>query len=178
LQELKAAAGNVQSIKSTFVQEKHLKILQKPLLSKGVLFYQSPGSLRWEYKTPVHSVLFLHDGKTKQFVMGEKGLTETTGSGQEFMQIGLQEIARWLGGNFDENPFFSVRLVPGEKIILTAKEDSISRFVPKIELHLSDQPGVLESVWIYESKDSYTKLCFNNTIINKKLDASLFTEIK
>lgn len=178
LKDIKAAIEKVQSIKASFIQEKKMKILIKPLASKGVFFFQKPGSLRWEYKSPVQSVLIFHGAQTRYFVRGSSGLTETTGSGAQAMQVGLQEISRWLGGRFDENPAFDIRLKPGEKIILTAKDASIGRFVQKIEIHLAKQPGGVESAWIYESEDSYTRLIFENSVFNEHLNTSLFTEVK
>ena len=46
-EELKSAAGPIKSISAEFVQEKHLKILARPLVSSGVFYYQAPASLRW-----------------------------------------------------------------------------------------------------------------------------------
>ena len=54
---IQAAAGNVTSLQSRFVQEKHLPILTRPLVAKGNFVFQGPDSLRWEYETPVRSVL-------------------------------------------------------------------------------------------------------------------------
>ena len=50
--ELKSAAGTVTSVRADFIQEKHLAILAKPLVSTGVFYYQAPRSLRWEYSRP------------------------------------------------------------------------------------------------------------------------------
>ncbi len=55
---IKARAMKIKSVKAEFIQEKHLKILKKPLISKGIFYYKSPGSLRWEYFSPV-SAAFL-----------------------------------------------------------------------------------------------------------------------
>lgn len=177
-QELKETAGNVHSVKADFIQEKHLKILKKNIVSRGHLFYRSPDSLRWEYVAPFRSILMMHGGKTTQYLKKEHGFEKSSGSGTEFMQIGLREISRWLSGHFEETSFFSVRLVPGEKIIFTAKDPSVSKFVNKIELIFSDKPGIMKSVRIYESEDSYTNFLFENTVINEEIDTSWFTEIK
>ncbi len=177
-QELKKTAGTVHSIRADFIQEKHLNILKKPLVSKGVFFYRSPDSLRWEYTAPIQNILMMHGAKTARFIKKENGFVKTPSRGQEFMQIGLREIARWLGGNFEETDFFAIRLVPGEKIVFTAKDPSVSKFVSKIELMFSDKPGIMKSVCIYESPDSYTIFSFENTIVNEQLATSLFTELK
>jgi len=90
------------------------------------------------------------------------------------MQIVLQEIARFLGGRFDDNPSFDASLEPGRKIVLTPKEKSFSKLIRRIELVLSDRAGLMESVTIYESEDSFTKLIFKNEVLNRKVSDSLF----
>ena len=86
----------------------------------------------------------------------------------------LQEIARFLSGRFDENPLFAAGLEAGRKIVLTPKEESFSKIIQRIEIFLSNQPGLISSVIIYESKDSYTKLVFRNAVVNRKLSDALF----
>ncbi len=171
---IKAASGKLTSVRADFVQEKHMKILSRPLVSRGVFFYQGPGSLRWEYQTPVQSILLMHDGETKRYVQGAEGITEDSGAHLQFMQIVLQEIARFLGGRFDENPSFDAGLELGRKIVLTPKEASFSKLIRRIEVVLSDRPGLIESVTIYESEDSFTTLMFKNADLNRKIPNSLF----
>jgi len=64
--QLKTMAGTVTSVQAEFVQEKHLPILAKPLVSKGVFYYQAPRSLRWEYRWPVQSILAMHDNRVRE----------------------------------------------------------------------------------------------------------------
>jgi len=173
---IRATSAGLTSISAEFIQEKHMKILVHPLISKGVFHYQRPESLRWEYQSPIQSILLMHNGKTKRYFQGDKGLIEDSGASLQSMQIVSQEIAGFLSGRFDENPLFQASLEPGRKIVLAPKEESFSRIIQRIELVLSDQPGMIDSVNIYESEDSYTKLMFKNAVLNQKLPDSLFVD--
>jgi outer membrane lipoprotein-sorting protein len=173
-EELKSAAGSVTSLSADFVQEKHMKILARPLVSSGVFYFQSPASLRWEYRTPVRNILLMHDNRTERYVETASGLTRETGAGLQAMQIVLEQISQWLGGRFDENPMFTANLEPGPKIVLIPKEKSFSRMIHHIDLVLSERPGIIDSVVIYESEDSFTKLVFKNAVLNHPIDATLF----
>ena len=174
---LKTSAGKVTSISAEFTQEKHLRILTKPLVSKGIFYYQAPRSLRWEYKSPVRSILLMHQGKIRRYIEGSSGLTEDSGAGLQAMQSVLQEITRWLKGDFANNPMFSASLKRDGKIVLTPREKAFASIIKRIELILSDRPGVIESVTIYEGKDSFTKIEFQNVRVNDPLKDSLFQEI-
>ena len=163
---------------ANFIQEKHLKILSKPLISKGTFYYQIPQSLRWEYTSPFQSILLIHNGNIKRHIKGNDGFIQDSGVELQAMQVVLQEITLWLRGRFNDNPNFNAILEPGPKIVLTPKEKSFAAIIQRIELMLSNQPGIIETVRIYENDNSYTKFMFNNVRLNKSLKDSLFQEVR
>ena len=167
-------AKSVQTLSADFVQEKNLKILVQPLVSKGLFYFQKPDSLRWEYKSPVRSVLLMHNGETRRFLEGRDGLQEDRGPGMQGMQVVMGEISLWLSGNFSENPDFRVTVKDNRAIVLTPRSESVSKFISRIELIPSDKPGVLQSVVLYEGEDSYTTIRFENVRVNEDLPESLF----
>jgi outer membrane lipoprotein-sorting protein len=171
-------AGEIKSVTANFIQEKHLKILSKPLISKGIFYYQSPQSLRWEYTSPFRSILLIHDGNIKRYIKGNDGFIQDSGVELQAMQVVLQEITLWMRGRFNDNPNFNAVLEPGPKIVLTPKEKSFAAIIQRIELMLSNQPGIIETVQIYENDTSYTKFIFNNVRLNKPLKDSLFQDVR
>jgi len=174
-QEIEKGHGRINSIRAEFAQEKHLKILTRPIVSKGLLLFRSPDSLRWEYSTPVRTLLLSHQGKSKRFVeSADGGLAEERGMNLDAMQMVMQEIGQWLDGRFTENPDFSAELVPGKKITLTPKNKGLAQMISRIELNFADRPGVIESVAIYEGSDSYTKMVFSNDELNQEIPDALF----
>jgi outer membrane lipoprotein-sorting protein len=174
---IKSAASTITSVRAEFVQEKHMEILAKPIVSKGVFYFQAPNSLRWEYRSPVQSILLMHDGRTKRYILKNGAITEDTGAHLQSMQVVLQDIAQWLNGRFEENPAFSASLEPHRKIVLRLKDKSIANIIQRIELVLSDRPGIITAVIIYEGEKSYTRFEFQNTILNQPLQDSIFRKI-
>ena len=175
---IRAAAGNVDAISADFVQEKHLPILAKPLVSRGRLFYRRPDALRWEYTSPVKSVLLMHDGDARRFVQSDQELVEDASVRLQAMQFVMPEISGWLGGRFQDNPLFDASLHGANKILLVPKDAGMARFIQRIELLLSDRPGVIEQVLIFESDDAFTRMVFRNTQVNPALDDRLFREAR
>jgi len=178
-EDIKKGAGNISSVQADFIQEKHMKILSKPLISKGTFCYQAPESLRWVYLSPIQSILLMHKGKTKRFIKTDENYVEDSGANLQAMQIVLQEITQWLNGRFDSNPEFEASLESGHdgpKIVLMPRKKAFASIIQKIELILADQPGVIDTVMIYENQDSYTKLVFQNSLLNKIIDESRFKE--
>jgi len=176
-ENIRQKSGSIETIRADFIQEKHLKILSKPLISKGVLYFKAPGSLRWEYESPVRSVLLMHNGQINRFVKSGEGFSRDSGMKLQAMQVVMDEITLWLSGRFQDNPNFKATLEPGPKIVLTPRENAFTAIIARIDLILSEQPGVINSVTIFENEESLTKLIFKDAILNEPLNDSLFEEI-
>jgi outer membrane lipoprotein-sorting protein len=176
-EELKSAAGPIKSVSAEFVQEKHMKILSRPLISSGVFYFQAPSALRWEYRDPLRNILLMTSDGTERYVGTDAGFVRESGVNLQAMQVVLEHITQWLEGRFDENPMFAANLEPGPKITLMPKEASFAKMIQRIELVFSNRPGVIESVIIHESGDSFTRLVFKNVVLNPSLDASVFRKI-
>jgi len=172
--QIRKTAKDITSVEAEFVQKKHMAILAKPLVSRGKLYFQVPRSLRWEYTSPVNSILLMHNGTVTRYIKKGDSVTKDSSARLQSMQIVLQEITMWMKGNFDANPGFRPELRPGRVIVLTPKEKSMGEIIQRIELKLSTRPGVIQSVRIYESEKSYTVIDFLNVKMNAKLPDSLF----
>lgn len=172
--ELKSATGTVTSVSAEFVQEKHMRILARPLLSSGVFYFQAPASLRWEYRAPLKNVLIMHGNRMERYVETGGGMVKDAAANPQVMQMVLEQISQWLSGRFDENPMFNATLQPDSKIVMIPKEADFSKMIQRIELSLSARAGVIDTVTIYESDESFTRLVFSNTVLNRPIDEAMF----
>lgn len=176
-EDIRRESAKIQSVSAQFSQQKHVQILTKPLVSKGSFYYQAPDSVRWEYTSPIKSVLIMHKGNIKRYSQREKGLVEDAGGSLESMQIVLQEIGRWTRGQFTENEHFSAVLKGGKapRIILTPKERGIAAMISRVVIILSpDRPGVIKTVKIFENEGNHTLFEFTDVQINGKISETLF----
>jgi outer membrane lipoprotein-sorting protein len=175
---IRTAAEQTHAIQADFVQEKHLPILAKPLVSTGRLFYRRPDALRWEYETPVRSVLIIQGGKARRFVETDQGLVEEDGVRMQAMQFVIPEIGGWFEGRFQNNSLFEASLAGANTIRLVPKDEGLTNFIKRIELTMADRPGVIEQVLIYESEEAFTRMVFSNTQINPVLAPRLFQDVQ
>jgi outer membrane lipoprotein-sorting protein len=179
-EDIRRESAKIKSVSAHFSQEKHMQILARPLVSKGLFYFQAPDSVRWEYTSPIRSILLMRKGDIRRYTIGSRGLVEDKGGSLEAMQIVLQEISQWSTGQFTANENFSAILKGGKgpKIILTPKERGLSSMIARIEITLSpDRPGVIKSVKIIESEGNYTFFKFADVQINEKISESLFQEM-
>lgn len=179
--DLRRESARVTSIKARFTQEKHMQILTKPIVSKGHFYYQAPDSVRWEYTSPVKSVLLMGSGNVRRYTMGSAGFVEDKGGSAEAMRMALQQIGRWSKGEFDGDEYFAAHLKGGKapKIILTPKEKGFAKMISVIVIDFSaEKPGVIKSIKIDENKGNHTLIEFKDVQINSKIDETLFREVE
>ena len=164
----------LHSVRADFRQEKHLQILARPIISDGTFIFQAPGSLRWEYLSPVRSVLLMHEGKMKKFIEQGGRLQEDKTMGFDTMQVVLADIANWLDGRFADNDMFIVTFPDDRTVLLVPKDKGLAALISSIELKVAGQKGLLDAVTIFEGPHSSTRLIFSKRILNQEIPASLF----
>jgi outer membrane lipoprotein-sorting protein len=172
---LKETFRSVRSVKAEFLQKRYLKILTKPLLSEGKLFFYTPHSLRWEYLSPLRSVM-LQKGNTIQIYNFSEGVWKPEMmQAVEARRMVLAEISQWFQGRFDESKAFKHVYSPGPPARVTMiPGEGINRFIQRIEIVLSAKPGVINRVEIEEAEGSRTSIEFRNVEINSSFSSEVF----
>jgi outer membrane lipoprotein-sorting protein len=172
---LKETFRNIRSVKAEFLQKRYLKILTKPLLSEGKLFFYVPDSLRWEYLSPLRSVM-LQKGSTVQVYNFSEGMWKPEmAQAVEARRMVLAEISQWFQGRFDESTAFRHFYSPGPPVRVTmVPGEGVNRFIERIEIILSVRPGVIDRVEIKEPGGSRTSIEFRNVEINSSFSSEVF----
>jgi outer membrane lipoprotein-sorting protein len=174
---LKESFRKIQSVKAEFLQERHLQILKEPLVSEGRFFYLASGSLRWEYLSPLRSVMLQKGESVRLYHFSEGAWKQDMAQGVEARRMVLAEMSQWFQGRFEESRVFSHSYSPGPpgRILLTPGE-GVNKFILGIEIVLADRPGVIDRVEITEPGGSSTRITFRNVGINASLDSKVFDE--
>ena len=172
---LKESFRNIHSVKAEFFQERHLQILKDPLVSEGRFFYLASGSLRWEYLSPLRSVMLQKGDSVRLYHFSEGAWKQDMTQAVEARRMVLAEMSQWFQGRFEESKIFShiYSSGPPGRILLTPKE-GINRFILGIEIVLSDRPGVIDRVEITEPGGSATRIEFRNVEIHSNLPSEIF----
>ena len=178
---IREATRRITSLEARFVQRKTLPILAKPFVSQGRFFYQPPAQLRWEYDSPVRSVLIMNGDAVKRYLKDQDQWREDAGAAMTAMRLVMEDIMNWQQGRFDANPQFQASLTKGAepKILLVPKEASLRKMIQRIELTLSsEQAGVMKSVRVVEDERSDTMLEFSQVRLNRPLPPSIFVNVE
>ncbi len=168
-------SSKTNSIKSDFVQEKHLEILETPLISKGKFFYKKENNIRWEYIEPLKYIIVIHKGKFT--IKDETKVSEyDIESNKMFKEINNMIITSMKGeiinnkdftvSFFENNTYYLAKLTPNKK--------EIANFITTIKIYFNKTDFSVSKVIMVETEQDYTQIVFKNKSVNTQLDDSIF----
>lgn len=174
-QILKRAADSIRTLKSDFIQKKDLKILKTSLISKGRLYYQAPDMLRWEYLSPLRTVMLKNGEAVNAYQFYNGAWKGYSSQAIEPMRMVFTEINKWLKGQFNDTNAFTPSFTPGPPVhIILTPRDEFKPFLLRIELIFSERPGIIKSVKMIESDGTTTIIEFINVEINSDIPSEVF----
>ena len=168
-------SSKTNSIKSDFVQEKHLEILETPLISKGKFFYKKQNNIRWEYTEPLKYIIVIHKGKFT--IKDETKVSEyDIKSNKMFKEINNMIITSMKGeiinnkdfavSFFENNTYYLAKLKPNKK--------EIADFITTIKIYFDKTDFSVSKVVMVETEQDYTQIVFKNKSVNTQLNESIF----
>lgn len=175
ISKIKTYTSETISIKSDFIQEKHLNMLEEVLISEGHFIFQKENNVLWEYTHPIDYAIIVYDGK---FIIRDidKFSEFNIESNRMFKEINNMIITS-VSGNFLNNPdfeatyfenseFYMVNLIP---VKLEVKE-----MLSEIEIYFDKKDISVSKVKFIEPGDDFTLIKFFNKEFNQPISKQVF----
>lgn len=163
---------NIKSIKTDFIQYKHMDFLAKDIESSGKMYFKLPNLLNWQYTKPYqYSIVF----KNNKVYINDQGKKSTV-DGKMFEKINKLIIGSVSGNMFDDKEFVIQYFKSKEFYItkLTPKIATVKKYIQQIELSFPKEDLTVAQVKLIEPSGDFTKIIFKNKQINAKFDDTVF----
>lgn len=175
-QEIKKTAKAIETIKSDFVQYKHLDFLSNDITTYGKLAFKAPNLVKWEYTKPyTYSVVF----KNNSLLINDGGKKSNVniGSSDLFKRMNQLIIKSINGDMFDDNEFDIVYLQSKSAYIIkfATKDANFKKFIKQFVLHFNKNTYEVKQVKMIEPSNDYTKIIFKNRVQNTPINDAIFT---
>lgn len=164
--ELKAKQADIKTVSARFMQEKHTKLLTKPIRSSGRFFYKQPDMIRWEYSGSVNMQV-IYNGKELWLYYPE-----------------LKEADRLNGmPQYSSLMHFDVSSLAGDYAISARKDKNVSllSLVPKIkgpvrqiEMEFPGQSSFPRMIKLTDSNNEETVIIFSDVQLNTVIQDNTF----
>jgi len=173
--QVKNLAISTKTILSDFVQYKHLDFLDNDIETIGKLSFKAPDLVKWEYLKPFkYAVLF--KGETLYINDEGKKSNVDIGSNKMFKQLNNLIVSSVKGDMFDDNKFNIqyFKTLEYSVVYFSPKDEKFAKYIKSFHISFNERGDVVE-VKMIESSDDYTKIVFNNKVLNQPIDEAVFT---
>lgn len=174
--KVKEKSETTQTIKSDFVQYKHLDFLSNDIKTEGKLAYKSPNLVKWEYTNPYkYSVVF----KNNSLLINDDGKKNTVniGSSKLFEKMNVLIVKSIRGDMFDDAEFdISYHKSKSSYIVkFLLKDVNFKKVIKQFVLHFDVKSYDVTQVKMIEPSNDYTKIVFKNRKLNIPLSDAIFS---
>jgi len=175
IEALLAGLSKAPGLYAHFREEKHITLLQQPLVSEGSLYFAPPSRFARHTDKPIASTLII-DGNQLQFGSAD---------GQESMNLGTNPVARLFADAFvmllsGNRPglekIFKMQLTPkagatggasGEwKLVLTPRVAPMDKLIKELELR--GRGLNLHELDVREASGDWTRTAFSDVDLNRR----------
>jgi Outer membrane lipoprotein carrier protein LolA len=174
LAKLSNANKDLTTVRVTFVQEKHLAILDEPVISPGLIEISKLLScVRWEYTGK--SVLLFKDGHLRRF--GAEGKEETVGAKDQGVNSLTSQMKAFLNGDWSamEELFTITPAADGvPQLNFTPKTPDLSKYITGLTIRWRDDLTAPQQMLLIAAGDDRTEYRFAAPQLGVEIPASRF----
>lgn len=171
-----ANSKKLQTIKSDFVQVKHIDFLESEITSNGKFFFKKDNKLKWQYTSPYNYVVTINNGKVTIEDDGKKSTFDAKSS-KNFQELNDLLVGSVTGDIFSSGKF-RIRYLQSDKhyvLLLFPKTASLKKNLKKMELFISKKNMSIDVVNMVEPSDDYTLITFKNKKLNATISDNIFS---
>lgn len=177
LSEIKALNAHVTTLGSRFVEERHLKVMNAPLISEGEFFYRKPDQLVWIERSPEFFGVSVKGSEIKRWrKVGDA--TETSGTQQNpFLRIFLDQVLTLMRLDFSKlEKEYTLIICQADPVQLRLEPRSQRQRDYISNLRVGFLPGnrFVETVEIHTSKGDFIRLRFSAHQVNTPMPEDFF----
>lgn len=169
-------AKNTKTIKSDFVQYKHLDFLADDVKTSGKMIFKAPNLVKWEYTNPYqYSVVFKED----QLLINDGGTKSKVDIGNSKLFKNLNQlIVNSVKGNMFDDEAFKVSFFEASKYykaVFIPKDKKIAQYIASFELLFNKNDAQVYEVKMVEPSKDFTRIIFSNRVLNSTINDSVFS---
>ena len=176
-EHLQSLAAEVQTIQSSFVQEKHLSLFKHVIRSTGRFAFAHPDSLRWEYVKPSPMGFSMSGGKGRQWDAASGLDKEFDPASDPIMAVVAEQLFSWTTFDLDAlRREYAITVDTGAPVRLRLEpvRAGMHEFIDHLDVEFAEDGQSVRRVEIHEQDGDFTRIVFSDTVINAPLPEGTF----
>lgn len=176
LEKMEKSSNALHSLQCDFVQSKRMKILNKDMISKGVLYFKKPDKIRWQYTTP-YDYTFIMNGDKVQIKSTKSTKNIDIQGNKIFRQVTSIILNTITGGGLKNSPDFDVELFRLNDVYfakMRPKKREVMQVYSSIEVYFNASLTMVESIKMIEKSGEYTVVKLISPKVNNPINENVF----
>ena len=175
--ELLAGIANFRTLRTKFVQTKHLKAFKKPMILNGELCLDRPGKrFAWHVEKPLRYSCVIADGKLTQWDEDSDKTVSVPFSKYPMLEMLSDSMTAFASGDVKalEKDF---EAAPGKDGAITLKPRSerfAASLITEVELTLDDAKTKIVKVCASEKNGDVTELVYTDSVFDSDIPDALW----
>ena len=176
LEKMEKSSNALHSLHCDFVQSKKMKILNKEMISKGVLYFKKPDKIRWQYTTP-YDYTFIMNGDKVQIKSSKSTKNIDIQGNKIFRQVTSIILNTITGGGLKNSPDFDVELFKLNDVYfakMRPKKKEVMQVYSSIEVYFNTSLTMVETIKMIEKSGENTVVKLISPKVNSPIDENVF----
>ena len=172
IQTLTQTAASMQCMQCRFTQQKTMAMLTEPTVSEGLMSYNSPDKMRWEYTSPFSFALLVDGEKITKITDGNEEVLDAK-SGRMYQGIVSIIMSSATGKKLFDKSMFDVVITDDNthwKADMKPKKHNMKRMFSMLTFYFNKENNIINKVEMTEANGDVTLIQFYNMKINELCD--------
>lgn len=172
MEMLTRQAASMQCMNCRFTQQKTMAMLAEPTVSEGLMNYNSPDKMRWEYTSPYSFALLVDGEKITKITDGNEEVLDAK-SGRMYQGIVSIIMSSATGQKLFDKSMFDVAITDdGEfwKAEMKPKKHNMKRMFSMLTFYFAKSTNIINKVKMTEAGGDVTTIQFYDMKINELCD--------
>lgn len=170
-----AKSDAINSLKSDFIQEKSISMLENKIISEGSFIYKKYNKLRMEYRKP-YSFLFVMENDKVTTKNNQQKSSVSTNSNKLYKMISQMTI-NCVTGNVLNSKDFDIDISENAKVyylVLKPRQKLLKSLFDRIDILISKKDFTVDKLELKETSGDNTTLIFTNKMLNAPVNDEVF----
>ena len=169
MQTLTQAAASMQCMNCRFTQQKTMAMLEQPSVAEGLMSYNSPDKMRWEYTSPYSFALVVDGEKITKITDGNEEVLDAK-SGRMYQGIVNIIMSSATGKKLFDKTMFDVDIQDDSefwKAEMRPKKHNMKRMFTMLTFYFGKDDNIINKVEMTETSGDVTTIQFYDMKINE-----------
>lgn len=174
IEEIQEKSSRISTLTAEFTQVRTLSLFANPISFKGKIAIERPDKLRWEFTSPLPSVLIFNENKGLRCVPDSAPVAFDL-KNDPIMRLVAEQLWVWLKGDYQAlEKEYDITLADESALQLTPA-GSTRDFIERITINFNAENRQPQKVRIEEPQGDMTTITFTAYQLNRPLPSALFS---